>query len=419
MNRRRLGKPLLNARLWIPPRSVEYLYYSTVAYSLWAAAIGIEVPFVAAGLTMILAGYCASNLGTRAKEIFHPIVFLIACIFSFVLIQIVIHGTPMTTDIIRHLIVWVCGLIVVQSLSIRSRFLHRFALVLFFLGLVAIPYLTVSGGPLEVSRARVDVEVSGNLTHENGLAGWFGFCATFFAIYGLESNRNAVRVLSWLASAGCWLIIGYTVSRGSLLATALATSFAMRRIIGRGFAAIVLLLLIVALAFESGMFLEIVSRYEDRSTLETGRLLLWPHVIERIFASLVFGVGFLNMSTFVPEMNQPISTPHNTFLFFALTSGIIPFAFYIAYWIRAAKRYFLTVERNDHTAYQAPFLLYVLVIFMFGDMNMAPWVLLALTVGGGPVTFPLRQSLLPTRLIRKYRSGHLIEIDQMSKTSIL
>jgi len=324
-----------------------------------------------------------SNQGSRAKEINRPTAFLIACIISFILIQTVIHGMPLTADIIRHFIVWGAGLIVVQSLCLRPRFLHRFVVVLFVLGLVAVPFLTFSGGPLEVSRARIDVQVSGNLTHQNGLASWFGFCAIFFAIFGLESNRSVLRAISWLLAAGCWLIIGYTVSRGTLLATAIATSFGFRRILGRGFAPLILLLLIVALAAESGLFEDIVSRYADRSTEETGRLLLWPYVIERFLMSPLLGVGVINNSTYVPELNQSISTPHNSFLFFALSSGVVPLALYVTYWIRAARRYFSRSKRHEYAPYQIPFLLYVLVIFMLGDVNMASWVLLALTVGAG------------------------------------
>jgi hypothetical protein len=381
-----------NTSVRIISQKVEYLYYFAVAYSLWAGAIGIEVPLVAAGLTIALAGYCISNLGSHAREINRPIVFLIACIVTFIIIQTVIHGIPVTQYIIREFVVWVSGLVVVYSLCLRPSFMHRYMIVLFALGLIAVPYLTFSGGLHEVSRAYIGINVSGNLSHENGLGNWFGFCATYFAIFGLETKRNVTRAVTWSLATACLIIVGVTVSRGALLATALATSLGFRRILGRGFAPLILLLFLIALAAEAGLFTDIISRYEERGTEETGRLLVWPYVIERFFSSPLLGVGVLDIATFVPEMNRPIN-PHNTFLFFALSSGVVPLALYLAYWIQAGRRYFARAEPNEYAPYQIPFLLYVLVTFLVGDVNMASWVLLALTVGAGAGVFqPKRYS---------------------------
>ena len=73
---------------------------------------------------------------------------------------------------------------------------------------------------------------------------------------------------------------------------------------------------------------------------ETGRELLWPAAIDRIFSSpfvTLFGGGPSNVTLDIAGHPESIG-PHNTFLFFALSSGVIPLAFFIAFWIQAVWR---------------------------------------------------------------------------------
>ena len=65
---------------------------------------------------------------------------------------------------------------------------------------------------------------SGPLSNSNGMAFWFGFCAIYFAVVGLETRRMSLRLVAWTAAVACLFVIGLTVSRGTLLAVAIQSS---------------------------------------------------------------------------------------------------------------------------------------------------------------------------------------------------
>src|SRR5713226_8743545 len=130
---RRIRKPTHQAHnaSWIPSGRVEYAYYFVLAYSLLSAYLGIELPLIAAGMTIALAGFCFKQMGPRIKEVYAPISLLLACQISYILVQIAMHGASVMDDTIRNFILWVSGMILVQSLRLRQGFLQRCAIVLF------------------------------------------------------------------------------------------------------------------------------------------------------------------------------------------------------------------------------------------------------------------------------------------------
>ena len=111
---------------------------------------------------------------------------------------------------------------------------------------------------------------------------------------------------------------------------------------------------------QSGLFEEIFGAYRARGLEETGRGLVWPVVIERIFTSPIKGVGVSNLASYIPEKGKFLS-PHNGFLFLALASGIIPLACYVAYWTKAVLG---ALRARTNRLTDAPFYL-PLVIYAF------------------------------------------------------
>jgi len=186
----------------------------------------------------------------------------------------------------------------------------------------------------------------------------------------------------WLAAAGCAVIVGFSVSRGVLLASAVAIVVGFRGLLKRGIFPLLGLILVSAVILQSGVFDRIVSLYEERGMEETGRFLLWPYVVDRILASPLIGVGVSDISTYIPEQRRSITTPHNSFLFFALSSGLIPFTFWSLFWIKAGWR-FLAARNEGLGSCRAPFFLYLLVNSMFGDIYPDAWYLLACAVAAG------------------------------------
>jgi O-antigen ligase len=246
---------------------------------------------------------------------------LIACVVSFLLIQIFIHGESILDSNIRAFITWILGLIIVHSLCLRQGFSYRLPIVLFATGAVTIPYLGFDSGGVEM--ARVDLAVQGGLTHPGGLAQWFGFLAIFFAITGIETRRGSVRIGAWLIAVGCLCIVGLTVERGPLFATVLGITVASRRLLKRGFAPVFVLVALTGVVSVTGLFDQAISRYLIRGTEETGREILWPAVVERIIDSPLIGVGISQVGTEVLRPHEA-TPPHNSFLYFALSSGIVP-----------------------------------------------------------------------------------------------
>jgi O-antigen ligase len=411
---RQIGEAIPRAFVWIPSRRVEYAYYLSFSYSVIARYLGVEVPLVAAGIVTMLAGYCFIKMRSCGKKMFAPIRFLLAATISLILVQIVVYGASITDESIRGFILWIFGLIIVRSLCLRPGFLHRCTIVLFALGLIAVPHLAFSTIGI-VERARADIEIGGGLQNANGLADWFGFCLVSFAISGLETKRDIVRILYWLAATGCLFIMGLAVSRGAMFAVVLATTVAFRGVLRRGFVPVLLVIIAAGVIYGSGLSDQVISHYAQRSMEETGREKLWPDAIERILASPLFGVGISNVGTDVLTSGYK-TPPHNTFLYFALSSGVIPFAFYVAFWLQAAWRSFSDIGGSEYNPFRVPLLLYALVPFMVSDVSTEPWALLALNVGAGAGTFHSREGLLVPYRVRRRRKAPSLEIPSKPET---
>jgi O-antigen ligase len=161
---------------------------------------------------------------------------------------------------------------------------------------------------------------------------------------------------------------------------------------------------------------QIISNYEQRGTEETGRALVWPLATKRFLESPIFGVGVSKIATWIPEATISIP-PHNSFLFFPLSSGIVPAALYIAFWIRAVRRSFSDVGASEYSPFRTPLLLFVLVAFIFGDINVAPWAVVSLVVGAGSHNSHRREGLLVTyNRIRRRRIAPTVQLPSKAGT---
>jgi len=232
-----------------------------------------------------------------------------------------------------------------------------------------------------------------------------------FAILGLDAKWVIIRTVYWLSAAGCLFIVGLAVSRGMLLAGAVAITVGFRGLLKRGFLPLLVLIILSGVIMESGLLGHIVSNYEERGMEETGRVLLWPYVVERILSSPIVGVGFTNISTYIPEIASSISTPHNSFLFYALSSGILPFASWLLFWIRSIRsgwRSFSHLESLEDGSFRVPFLLYLFIGCMLGDLNIDPWVLVAFSTAAGSPVFHTRKRLRLAGRIRGARTAQSV-----------
>ena len=379
------GNPsrIIKSVVGIPSRRIEYGYYLITAYTILGGYFGLEIPLLAAALTVALAFFCLQHFGSQATKILAPVALLLASMIASIGVQIALHQTSLSDAYITRSILWISGTIIVQSLALRPGFLYRCAIVLFVIGIVPLRDLTFSGGGGAVDQARLDAAVQGSLSHPAGLAYWFGFCAVFFAIAGLEDKRVRIQILYWMAAVGSLLVVALTVERGPLLATAIAITIAFRRILKRGFLPVLLLIILTGIVIESGLFADSVAQYQTRGLEETGRLVIWPMIIDRILESPWVGVGATNVGTQLFVLDRSFITPHNAFLYFALASGVVPFALFVAFWIRATLASLTHRDVSNSAVFRIPLLAYGLVFFMTGDGGPEPWVLLILAVIAG------------------------------------
>lgn len=306
-----------------PPRFIEYAYYFSLFYSIMSVSLDLSVKLLGGSLLAALAAYCILRLGPRRRGFYTSIALPLCCAFSLVGIQLILHNESLQS--VRPWLTWVLLLVIMQSLSLRQGFLRRFAVIGFVFGLATLPYLAISGNPgtNQVDRFRIDASVG--FANPNDLAAWFGFFAVYFVISGVERRRWRTRSVSWLAALTCFFIVGLTVSRGTLLAIAIALTVALRRLLKHRFLLLLSLLLFIGLILSSGLFESIIDSYTNRATEETGRLLVWPLAIERFLNSPLTGVGVSNSDTYVPGLTS--ITPHNSFLGIGLSSGVIPLIF--------------------------------------------------------------------------------------------
>jgi O-antigen ligase len=366
---------------WTPHWTVECGYYLYMFYAVFGSVWGLSLPpMFGGGMIAALSGFCIVRLKSDLRRLLAPIALLLGCLISFLVIQIAVYGESLTGSTTRGFIICILGLILVRSLCLRPGLGHRFTIVLFLIGLTALPYIGFKAG---VDRAFIEEAVSGNLSNANGLAEWFGFCALYFGILGLETRRGVVRALSWLAAVVCLFVVGLTISRGVLAATGIGLIIGSRRILKRGFVPLLLLVILAWIISEVSLFRDIFSLYVERGTEDTGRLVIWPEAVMMFLGSPLVGVGAENSAVYIPGSWKP-RTAHNTFLFFALSSGIVPLLFFVLFWIWAVLRSFANVDQQEYGPFRAPLLIYVLIISLTGDLGFTfPTGLLGLVIGAG------------------------------------
>ena len=84
---------------------------------------------------------------------FRPIKFALGCAVSVLLLQVLVFDESLLAGgFMRGFLTWILGLIVIQSLSFRKGFFHRFALVAFLIGCGTLPFLKIYVATEEMMR---------------------------------------------------------------------------------------------------------------------------------------------------------------------------------------------------------------------------------------------------------------------------
>lgn len=367
-------KPLpkiYNSLVRPPSFLIECGYYATLFYSMLGVALGVSIPLFGAGLLAVLTGLCVLHFGQISAVVFRPIILALTCAVSILFLQTVVHEESIRHDEVRSFVTWILSLLVVQSLCYRKGFLHRFANVSFMIGLCTLPFLKVYVDIEEYTR----IGTSGTgLANPNAFSMWFGFCAVYFMIVGLQAQNYIVRIGSWSAGLLCLYLVGITVSRGNLLGVSIACAFAFRKMLKRSFLPIIMLLIAGWLIYVTGIVDNLIDYYVERGAEETGRSYLWEVSLNKFLDAWWAGVGLSNSLITLPESGYETNS-HNGLLFIAVSSGILPLILFVGYLVGTARAaYQAECEQRPDALFLFPLFIFALLTLMLSaTVFMSPW----------------------------------------------
>jgi Lipid A core - O-antigen ligase and related enzymes len=231
---------------------------------------------------------------------------------------------------------------------------------------VALPYLSFYQYGESMQRAKIDRAIG--FSHTNAMGEWYGFCAVYLMLAGWMARVNAVRLLAWMGAVLFAYIVTLTVSRGALLAVAIPIVIGSRNFLKNGFLPVLLSLCIGGLVIELGVFDQSAQLYAARGAEESGRLVVWPLVLESFYNSPWIGVGHSQVGAFAP--NGKFFTPHNGFLYIAQASGIVPLLLFSAYWVRVA---WVASKANtgldSDKIFYLPFIAYSIIVVSLSNLT--------------------------------------------------
>lgn len=360
------------------PRFIEYGFYVSLVYGIMGPLLGLQIDRLGIVFLAGLACLCFLGFRERPVEFFRTLAFPMGLGISYLIIQLMYHGLSISAGYVKPFIPWLFTLIVVQALSFRAGFFHRFVIFALLLGGMLLFFLDFRASGDEVIRVGLDRDLGG-LSNPNAFASWFGFCTVYFFVFGIVAKRQKVRITSWIIATSCLFVVTLTVSRGALFATIIGIVLGSREFLKRGFIPLLLLCILAWIAYGVGVFDQTISYYMTRATEKTGRFLVWPRAFEAFMNSPLTGVGANAMQIFLPEKAKVV-TPHNSFLFIAMASGIFPLIFYAAYWIQATWGVIKELPgKTDTAAFLLPLVGYAFLSCLTSNMNfMESWVIVTL-----------------------------------------
>lgn len=350
----------------------EYAWYLSLFYTMLGSAWGVVIPALGGALWVIVATGCFLSISGQALRVYRPVALALGTGILLIIIQLVFHKeSPRALSEGIFILGWVALLIVVQALSLRPGFLHRFALVGLAIGVACVPYISMadSGG---VMRAKAS---GTGISNGNALGMWFGFCTVYFLFWGFQCRKPIFRIASWAVAVGCFYILALTVSRGPVLAIALACVIGFRSSLKRSFVPLLSFMLMISLIYVSGIFDAEIGYYLARGDEKSGRGMLFSRGLERVIDSPWVGVGLGEIAISVLGGKKFIN-PHNGLLHIALGGGLVPLICYLGYLARVIGGTLQIMRKfpEREVALLPPLVTYALFeIMMLDAVFMSPW----------------------------------------------
>ena len=370
----------------------EYGYYFVIFYTILGAPLGlILIGSIGSGFLLIpVLALCFIALGPSLLPTIQTGWVPLACGITYLFIQLGVHGESLYEAYVYPFGQWILSLIIVQVLAVhRQNFFNRFVWFTLFMGLSMLPFISLSqAGGYE----RVELNRELGYANANAMAGWFGFCVVCMVIKGFLEEKPASRLTAWAMALASFYVVTLTISRGALIAIAGALLVASKRLLKGGFVPLLMLAAIVGGLYELGVFERAVRSYSLRAGEETGRFRVWPLLIDRFLSSPLIGSGASHPGA-ITSTGKYV-TPHNSFLLFAVASGIVPLVLFCAYLLRSGLAALQASRLEDkESAYFLPLVVYAVLITCAGNTDfMTPWAIVSLAL-------PIAGALVFTRQI--------------------
>jgi len=356
----------------------ELAYLFVMFYAVLGAPLGLTIGNVGVGILMLFVfGVWVIEAGGSSNSILSQASWALACGVSYLFIQLAILGESSSQLYVRNFGIWIPSVIVVQWLVSREQFFLRFSYVTIALGFAMLPYMNlyVGGG-----YQRFGLDQTVGFANPNDLGCWYGFCALYLTVAGFGARTVGRRIVCWMVALACLFLVTLTLSRSPLIAMVGALLVASRRIFKESFP---LLLLLAGLAYGAvllGVFDTALKSYGLRATEETGRLTIWPMLIEKFLNSPLLGVGASHAGAV--NSGGRFITPHNGFLLIGVSSGIVPLVFFVGHWVKAAKAALRnSISNRPGSEFHLPMLVYAFLVTTSGNQSfMAPWAIVCLAL---------------------------------------
>jgi O-antigen ligase len=347
-----------------PSAFIEYGLYFYMVYTLVGGVWGLFVNNLASAVLILLVMLSLSELGSQVMTVIKVLAFPLGCGIAFLFIQFVFFE-EFGTEMVRGFLIWMLLLFLIQWLTQRANFLHRFCMVMIVIGLAALPYISFFEAGEGMQRAKIDRAIG--FSHTNSMGEWYGFCTVYLILVGWITRVNSVRLLAWMGAVLFAYIVTLTVSRGALLAVAIAIVIGSRNFLKGGFLPLLLSLSIGGLVIELGLFDQSARLYATRGAEESGRLAVWPIILESFYDSPWIGVG--NSHVGATTRSGHFFMPHNGFLYIAQASGIVPLLLFAAYWVRVSQATFkANTGLDSDRIFYLPFIAYSIIIVSLNDL---------------------------------------------------
>jgi hypothetical protein len=365
---------------------VEYGYYLVIFYLVLGGPLGLILPgAIGAGFLLVpVLALCLVALGPLVLTVFQTAWIPVACGMSYLFIQLAVHGESLKAHYVYDFGPWLISVIIVQSLALfRSNFLHRFALFALAMGLSMLPFMTLG-------EERASLESGVGFSNANAMAAWFGFCVLYLIIRGYVETRLAYRLTAWFIAIGCLYVVTLTVSRGAVIAITASLLVTSRQLLKIGLFPVLILAGLLWGFLEFGVFDQAIRSYTHRGAEDTGRLQVWPLLIEQFIDSPFIGNGASHAGAFTSPGKY--RTPHNSFLLLGVASGIVPLVLFSAYCFRSARAALRANTADQDSMFYLPLVVYTVLITNSGNLDfMMPWAIVSLGVPLGTTVHQMQR----------------------------